>query len=126
MAQENETIARIKSSYMKQYEVHKERQRKRKKRLYRRLSVFGFVVIILFGSLSIYHFNQRSIYAEQQEQYEQLSEQLADLKRQENNLEEEINLLNDEEYILDIARTNYFLSKKDELIFQIEDDNHAY
>lgn len=126
MAKENETIARIKSNYMKQYEVNQERQRRRRKRLYRRLSLFGFVVIILFGSLSIYHFNQRSVYSEQKQQYEQLSEQLVDLKKQESNLEEEINLLNDEAYILDIARTNYFLSKKDELIFQIEDDNHAY
>lgn len=126
MAEKNKTIARIRSSYMQQYEAQKERQKRRKKRLFRRLSLFSVLVILLFGSLTIYHFNQRSVYSEKKQQYEQLSEQLVDLEKEEKNLEEEINLLNDEEYILDIARTNYFLSKKGELIFQIEDEDRAY
>jgi len=126
VAQKNETIARIKSSYMKQYDAHVERQKRRKKRLIRRLVLFSVTIIILFGSLALYHINQRTVYSEKKIEYEQLTEQLANLEKQEENLIEEINLLNDEEYILDIARTNYFLSKKGELIFQIEDETRTY
>lgn len=126
MAEKNETIARIKSSYMKQYEAQLERQKRRKKRLYRRLALFSIVMILLFGSLVVYHINQRTVYSEKHQEYEQLSEQLVELEKQEKNLQEEINLLKDEDYILDIARTNYFLSKEGELIFQIEGDEHTY
>lgn len=126
MAQKNETIARIKSSYMKQYDAHLERQKRRRKRLLRRLVLFSVTVVILFGSLALYHINQRTVYSEKKAEYEQLTEQLANLEKQEENLIEEINLLNDDEYILDIARTNYFLSKKGELIFQIEDETRTY
>lgn len=126
MARQNKTIARIRSDYMKQYETHKERQRRRKKRLFRRLSLFASVVIILFVSLFVYHYNQRGLYSEKVEQYNQLSDQLAELEKEESHLKEEINLLNDDDYILDIARTSYFLSKEGELIFQIEDESHTY
>src|SRR5699024_11191216 len=111
---------------MKQYDAHVERQKRRKKRLIRRLVLFSVTIIILFGSLALYHINQRTVYSEKKIEYEQLTEQLANLEKQEENLIEEINLLNDEEYILDIARTNYFLSKKGELIFQIEDETRTY
>lgn len=111
---------------MKEYESQRDRQRRRRKRLIRRLSVFLLGVTVLFSSLFIYHLNQRTIYSEKKQQYEQLSDELVNLKEQEKNLVEEINLLSDDEYILDIARTNYFLSKKGELIFQIEDENRAY
>lgn len=69
---------------------------------------------------------QRAIYAEKVEQYEQLEKELKELKQSEKNLKEEIELLNNEDYVLDIARTNYFLSKEGELIFTIPDEEPSY
>ena len=43
------------------------------------------------------------------------------LEKEEKNLTEEISLLNNDEYVLELARTNYFLSKEDELIFLTDD-----
>lgn len=48
------------------------------------------------------------------EKYEQLEEQMTALKKEEKDLKEEIQLLNDDEYLLDLARTNYFFSRKRE------------
>ncbi len=46
------------------------------------------------------------------EKYEQLEEQMTALKKEEKDLKEEIQLLNDDEYLLDLARTNYFFLEK--------------
>lgn len=76
--------------------------------------------------MTTYHIKQRILYTEKQEQYEQMENHLADLKTEETVLLEEIDLLNDEEYVLEIARTNYFFSKKGEMIFKILDENPTY
>ncbi len=60
------------------------------------------------------------------EEYEQLQDELATLKKDEKNMKEEITLLNDEEYVLEIARTNYFFSKEGELIFNIPQEKPSY
>lgn len=123
---ERRAVTRLESSYLQQYDVYIDRQQRKKKRLIRRLVLFLFITLLTFGSLSAYHVKQRSVYAEKQEQYEQLEEQLVTLKQQELDLIEEIALLNDEEYVLEIARTNYFFSKEGELIFKIIDEDPTY
>lgn len=123
---ERRSIARIESTYMKQYDAYVERQNKKKKRLYRRLVLFAVLVVIMLGSLTVYHVQQRNLHAEKQEQYERLQEQMAVLKKEEKELREEANLLEDEEYVLEIARTNYFLSKEGELIFKLPEEKPSY
>lgn len=120
------TVTRLESSYLQQYDVHMERQKRKKQRLMRRLVLFLFITLLAFGSLTTYHIKQRMVHAEKQEQYEQLENQLVALKQDETDLVEEIDLLNDEEYVLEIARTNYFFSKKGELIFKIIDEDPTY
>ncbi|HLR51928.1 MAG TPA: septum formation initiator family protein [Candidatus Avamphibacillus sp.] len=126
MGQKQESVTRMNSSYMKKYDAHVERQRRKRKRLMRRLLVFSIIVVITFGGLTTYHLKQRGIHAEKTEEYEQLEQELASLKQSEKYLKEEIELLNNEEYILDIARTNYFFSKEGELIFKIPNKNPSY
>lgn len=120
MTKPSQTIAKIQSEYMNQYNAKVARNQRRKKRLIQRLIMLSMVVVIVFGMLTMYHINQRSTHAEKIEEFEQLQKQMAFLEKQETELKEEINLLSDKEYILDIARTNYFLSKKGELIFQVQ------
>lgn len=127
MARSNKTVARIRSEYMDQYQLQQERNRRRKKRLIQRLVIAGTAMVIIIGVMISYHVKQRALYSEKLEQYEQLQEELTILEQEEKELREEIDLLNDEEYILDIARTKYFLSKEGELIFQIEgEEERAY
>ncbi|MFD2131085.1 septum formation initiator family protein [Pseudogracilibacillus auburnensis] len=122
MKRPNRTVAKIKSDYMNQYNAQMERKRRRKKRLIQRLIFASMVIVITFGVMATYHIKQRSLYSEKQKEFDELTEQLTVLEKEEKELLEEIDLLNDDEYILDIARTNYFLSKKGELIFQLEDE----
>lgn len=126
MSVEKSSVTRMHTNYMKQYDAYVERQRLRKKRLYRRLVFFSIIAVLAIGSMTVYHLKQRSLHAEKQEQYEELQEQLASLQHTESNLTEEISLLKNEEYILEIARSNYFFSKEGELIFKIPDEEPSY
>lgn len=120
------SIARIESPYMKQYDAYVERQNKKKKRLYRRLALFAAVAVLILGSLTVFHIKQQNLYTEKQEQYDQLQREMRALKKEEKHLKEESDLLQDEEYVLEIARTNYFFSKEGELIFKLPEEKPSY
>ncbi|WP_226038361.1 FtsB family cell division protein [Aquibacillus saliphilus] len=126
MSRKERKIAKIESNYVKQYDAYQERQMKKKKRLYRRLVLFVLLLMITLGSIIAYNLNQRALYTEKQEKYDQLEEKMTSLEKEEKNLEQEIQLLNDEDYVLEIARTNYFFSKEGELIFKLPEEDPSY
>ncbi|MFD1039872.1 septum formation initiator family protein [Virgibacillus byunsanensis] len=126
MSKREKTVTRLDSNYMQQYDTYLERQRKKKQRLFRRLVLFSILVMITIGSMAAYHIKQRTLQSEKADQYEQLQEEYTSLKEEEENLREEINLLNNEDYVLEIARTNYFFSKEGELIFKMPDEKPSY
>ncbi|HEY4600542.1 MAG TPA: septum formation initiator family protein [Cerasibacillus sp.] len=125
MLKEKKTVTKINSHYIQQYEVQQERLRRKKKRLKTRLILLATVVLLIVGSMTTYHFSQRDLRQAKTEQYDQLQNELKVLKKQESSLKEEIQLLNDEEYLLDLARTNYFFSKKGEIIFTHDKDDSS-
>lgn len=126
MSKKAKRIYSIESEYVERYEQEQKRKRRRKTGLRRRLVAAGITMLILVSLITHYHIGQRTVYSEKVTEYESLQEELTELKKVESKLLEEIDLLNDDAYILDIARTNYFLSKEGELIFQLEDFNSSY
>lgn len=126
MPAKKKTVTKLDSSYVDQYDAYIERQKRKKKRLIRRLVLFAAVVVVVIGSMATYHFKQISLQEEKEVQYNQMEDELATLKKEEDHLRQEIKLLNNEEYVLEIARTNYFLSKEGELIFNIPDEEPSY
>lgn len=127
MARPERPVTNIRSSYRQQQEIQHQRALRRKRHLMQRLIIVGTAFMVLFGVMITFHLKQRSVQAELQSDYEELNEEWTSVNQQQDNLQEEIDLLNDEEYILDIARTNYFLSKDGELIFQMDDqDERTY
>ncbi|GIO28143.1 FtsB family cell division protein [Ornithinibacillus bavariensis] len=124
--QKKKTVTRINSTYHDQYDAYILRQKRKKQRLIRRLVLFTIVIAMITFGMAIYHFQQRSLYTEKKEEYQNLQEELASMKKDEENYKEEIQLLNDDAYILEIARTKYFLSRKGELIFKTPEDDTSY
>ncbi len=123
----NKRVTKIQSAYVDRYDKEMEQKQKRKKKLIQRLVIVSSVFVVFLGVLISYHFSQRGQYAEKAEESDALMQDYADLHTEKKSLKEEISLLNDEDYVLDIARTNYFLSKKGELIFQVDDpDERSY
>lgn len=126
MSQEPKRVYSLKSEYMEQYEQKQKRKHRRQRGLRRRLIVAGITMFLITAFVTHYHLGQRTVYSEKSEQLEMLQSELVELEKVEEQLLEEIELLKDESYILDIARTNYFLSKEGELIFQLEDFDSSY
>lgn len=126
MAAERNPVAEINSDYAQRQNAHIERQKRKRQRLIRRLVLFSIVMILTFASFTAYHVKQRHVQAEKREQLTKTKQQYASLKKEGKALQEEVDLLKDEEYVLEIARTNYFFSKKGELIFKIPDEDPSY
>lgn len=126
MAVSKRTVTKLDSNYMQQYDAYVQRQKRKKQRLIRRLALFSVITLVVIGSMTMYHMKQRSLHAEKMTEYENLQEELVNLKEEHSSLKEEAERLKNEDYVLEIARTNYFLSKEGELIFKLPDKKPSY
>ncbi|MGG4266014.1 FtsB family cell division protein [Peribacillus simplex] len=112
-------VAKIENPYVAQQEKKVQTVEKKKRGLRRRLtlySVFAGVFLILAVSTLI---TQNVALDEKVQQKEELMGKLAKLEKDETLLKEEIVKLNDDDYIAKIARRDYFLSEKGEIIFTL-------
>ncbi|MBP2242595.1 cell division protein DivIC [Cytobacillus eiseniae] len=112
-------VATIQTSYAKQQEAAEIKGSSKRKRLYRRLTVFFIGALFLSIFMISTLVSQANTLDEKRMVKEQLDQDLAQLKQKEVFLEEEIVKLNDDEYIAKLARKDYFLSENDEVIFTI-------
>ncbi|MFY0778811.1 septum formation initiator family protein [Peribacillus simplex] len=112
-------VAKIENPYVAQEEKKVQTVEKKKRGLMRRLtlySVFAAVFLILAVPTLI---TQNVALDEKVQQKEELKGKLAKLEKDETLLKEEIVKLNDDDYIAKIARRDYFLSEKGEIIFTL-------
>ncbi|CEG21124.1 Cell division protein DivIC [Planococcus massiliensis] len=120
---EQREVASIRNDYVRSVERKEKRHQAHKVRLFRRLSVFG--ILVLMASIWI----GTTIYAQSQtisEKEQMRAETLASLEKAEKEqkkLEEQILLLNDDEYIAKLARKEYFLSEDGEIIFTLPNED---
>ncbi|MBT2684396.1 septum formation initiator family protein [Bacillus sp. ISL-37] len=112
-------IARIENQYVQQREKAGIAESRKRKLLFRRLAVFAlFASVISYLMISTY-ISQSSALEKKQVEKEQLEQKLASLQKKQEILDEEIVKLNDDEYIAKLARKEYFLSEKNEIIFNL-------
>ncbi|WP_223703324.1 FtsB family cell division protein [Sutcliffiella deserti] len=124
-AARKKNIAEINSDYSKVKQEQYMKQQKKRRGLYRRLSLF-FVIVAVFGILiGKTLLEQRAILQEKQDRKEAVEQELVQLEQEQHRLEEEIVKLNDDEYIAKIARRDYFMSEDGEIIFNIPDDSSS-
>ncbi|WP_434400906.1 septum formation initiator family protein [Planococcus sp. 11815] len=115
-------VTPLQNEYTRAAEIEDARKKRHKVVLYRRLAVFGLVVLltsIWLGS-TIYAQSQ-TIAGKEQLQQEKLAE-LEEVQKQQAKLEEQIRLLNDDDYVSKLARKDYFLSDEGEIIFTLPND----
>ncbi|WP_026688683.1 FtsB family cell division protein [Alteribacter aurantiacus] len=110
---------RLASEYAEEQERLKDQKRRRRKGLVRRMSVFGVLMFAMFIFTVFTLFSQHSTIQDQQQKQGELETNLANLEQEENELKEEIELLQDYDYIAELARRDYFLTKPGETLFQL-------
>jgi cell division protein DivIC len=112
-------VAKIESSYVFQQEKKVQTVEKKKRGLVRRLTFYAVcaaVISVLAVSMLI---TQAATLKEKQQEKEKLQHKLTKMEKKETLLQEEIVKLNDDDYIAKLARRDYFLSDKGEIIFSL-------
>ncbi|MDR4432854.1 cell division protein DivIC [Bacillus tequilensis] len=114
------TITEIQNEYKEQVERQNQLKKRRRKGLYRRLTVFGALVFLTAIVLASSVWSQTSSLSAKEEKKEQLEKELKSLKTKQTDLKEEISKLNDEDYVTELARRDLFMSGDGEIIFNVE------
>jgi cell division protein DivIC len=116
---ESREVTSIRNDYVRSVELQEQRQKAHKVRLFRRLSVFGLIVVLASIWIgSTLHAQSQTISEKEQLRKEALVA-LQEVEQEQEQLKEQIVLLNDEEYLAKLARKDYFLSEEGEIIFTI-------
>lgn len=113
------TVKSIHTDYVRSLEQKVNRKKARKVRLYRRLTVFAIAAVIILSVLTMTFVNQKSMLATKEQEKEVLLAELAEVNEEQLLLTGQIAKLNDDEYIAKLAREQYFLSDKNEIIFSM-------
>ncbi|MFF2459948.1 septum formation initiator family protein [Peribacillus simplex] len=112
-------VAKMENPYVAQQEKKVQTVEKKKRGLMRRLTLYSiFAAVFLIFAVSTL-ITQNVALDEKVNQKEEMKGKLAELKKDETLLKEEIVKLNDDDYIAKIARRDYFLSEKGEIIFTL-------
>ncbi|KJJ41425.1 cell division protein DIVIC [Bacillus subtilis] len=114
------TITEIQNDYKEQVERQNQLKKRRRKGLYRRLTVFGALVFLTAIVLASSVWSQTSSLSAKEEKKEQLEKELKSLKTKQVDLKEEISKLKDEDYVTELARRDLFMSGDGEIIFNVE------
>ncbi|MED1205999.1 FtsB family cell division protein [Heyndrickxia acidicola] len=112
-------IAPLDNAFTKQQQMKDKVTARKRKLLLRRLTLFAIIAGAITYLLVSTLISKNSELAAQKVNKSQLENQVADLKSEKTMLKDQINKLNDNNYIAKLARTEYFLSKKGEIIFNI-------
>lgn len=109
------------NAYTKQQSVKEKVLARRRKLLFRRLALFGVMAVLVSALLVSTLVSRNAQLAAKKEQKAKLEHQVRDIDKQQAMLRSEIKKLKDDNYIAKLARSEYFLSKKGEIIFNLPD-----
>lgn len=118
-------VIRMINSYTKKRETEKAQMRGENRVSRKRTIVFGSILLAVAGLLLIVALHQQSqnnaLGEEVADREEALEEKVAERK----DLEQRVKQLNDEDYIMRIARSEFYLSEEDEIIFNFQEGEES-
>ncbi len=114
-------VVRLLNNYTKKRDSEKKQLASESRVSRRRTMVFGSILLGVIIVLLLVAFNQKQANEELYNDVLATTEVLEDKNKQHSDLEQQIRQLNDDNYILRIARSEFFLSEEGELIFNLPD-----
>ncbi|MFC0472894.1 septum formation initiator family protein [Halalkalibacter kiskunsagensis] len=112
-------VREMDKSYIQQREQELELEARKRRGLFRRLTVLAIVALTLgsIGFVTLYA--QANSLEEKRQEKLTLEDELKQLQLQEQRLREDIKNYNDLDYIAEVARRDYYLSKPGETLFKL-------
>ncbi|AMB99167.1 hypothetical protein AWM75_03725 [Aerococcus urinaehominis] len=105
---------------------YRQKLKQRQTKLRKLIMMTACSVMLLFSLLSLSQFIRSQMSIRQMEQeISHLSDQVASEEEVVAVLENQANLLKDDAYVAKLARSRYYLSKDDEIIFSLPEDNDS-
>ncbi|NPC94957.1 cell division protein DIVIC [Bacillus sp. WMMC1349] len=114
-------ISQIENEYKDQIERKQQHLKRKKRGLYRRLMVFGAVALLFTIVLGGTIWSQASTIESQEAKKAELLKKIHKVEAKKTDLKEEITKLKDKDYVAELARKEYYLSKKGEIIFKFNE-----
>jgi cell division protein DivIC len=118
----DKNIAKIETTYVHQQEIAEIASARKRKLLYRRLSMCLVFAAVMSYLMITSFISQSSTLDKKVAQKKQLEQQLKEYKKQQEILKEDIVKLNDDDYLAKLARKEYFFSEDGEIIFNIPEE----
>lgn len=120
----NKKVVKLLNSYTKKKETEKKVLSNESRVSRKRTLLFGSIMLIIAGILLVIalHQNHQNSYLEEEVAVNE--EKLDDKITEAQDLEQKIKQLNDDDYIVRIARSEFFLSEEGEIVFNLSDDNN--
>ncbi|GAE36578.1 FtsB family cell division protein [Halalkalibacter akibai] len=114
-------VREMDKAYIQQREQELEYEKRKRRGLLRRLTAMAVIILALgsIGFVTVYA--QANSIEEKKQEKIALEERLEQLKLEEKRLHEDIKNYNDLDYIAEIARRDYYLSKPGETLFKLPD-----
>jgi cell division protein DivIC len=116
------TVESIQTEYVRSLQKKESRKHARKIRLYRRLTVFAVVAVIILGGMTQMFIKQKQVLSVKEQQKVAMVAQLEEVKQEQETLKRQLVKLDDDDYIAKLARKEYFLSENNEIIFSIPEN----
>ncbi|HET7629480.1 MAG TPA: septum formation initiator family protein [Bacillales bacterium] len=112
-------------AYIEDQQLYEKLRKKRRRGLTRRLTAFFILIGIAAVSMTSVITAQQQLIAEKRQQKAEYAEKLSHMRKEENKLKEKVTKLKDPDYIGQLARKDYFLTKDGEIVFTSgESDNN--
>ncbi|EAW7060556.1 septum formation initiator family protein [Listeria monocytogenes] len=116
-------VARIENRYIKDTATMKKTRSRRRIALFRRLAFMAIIFAVVGGFLTITYTKQVLTLKEKKEKQVQVDKKMVAMKDEQDSLNEQIKKLHNDDYIAKLARSEYYLSKDGEIIFNIPEEN---
>ena len=115
-------VVRLLNNYTKKRDSEKKQLASESLVSRRRTMFFGSILLGIVLVLLLVAFNQKQANEELHNEVLATTEVLEEKNKQHSDLEQQIRQLNDDNYILRIARSEFFLSEEGELIFNLPEN----
>ncbi|EPX3095266.1 FtsB family cell division protein [Listeria monocytogenes] len=116
-------VARIENRYIKDTATMKKTRSRRRIALFRRLAFMAIIFAVVGGLLTITYTKQVLTLKEKKEKQVQVDKKMVAMKDEQDSLNEQIKKLHNDDYIAKLARSEYYLSKDGEIVFNIPEEN---
>lgn len=119
----NKKVVKLLNSYTKKKETEKKVLSNESRVSRKRTVLVGSIMLLIAGILLVIalHQNHQNSYLEEEVAVNE--EQLDNKITEAEDLKQKIKQLNDDDYIMRIARSEFFLSEEGEIVFNLSDDN---